>query len=63
MFRIGWDIVVTVFNSELTVANSDDMCICGCVMMRMQVWARVAVLWPWEGVGDASNVMRNTGDQ
>ena len=49
-----------MFNSELTVANSDNMCICGCVTMRTRVWTRVAVLRPWEGVGDASNA-RDTG--
>ena len=52
-----------MFDSELTVANSDDARICGCVTMRMRVWTLVAVLRPWEGVGDASNVMRDTGDQ
>ena len=52
-----------MFDSELTVANSDDARICGCVTMRTRVWTRVAVLRPWEGVGDASNVMRDTGDQ
>ena len=56
MFRIGWDIVVAVANIELTVGNSDDARICGCVTMR----TRVAVLRPWEGVGDASNA-RDTG--
>ena len=49
MFRIGWDIVVAVANIVLIVGNSDDARICGCVTMR----TRVAVLRPWEGVGDA----------
>ena len=44
-------------NSELTVANSDDARICGCVTMRTRVWTRVAVLRPWDGVGNA----RDTG--
>ena len=30
MCRIDWDIVVTVFDSELTVVNSDDTHFCGC---------------------------------
>ena len=51
MFGIGWDIVVAVANIELTVGNSDDTRICGCVTMM----TRVALLRPWEGVGDAGN--------
>ena len=49
-----------MFNSELTVANSDDTRICGCVTMRTRVWTRVAVWRPWERVGDVSNVTRAT---
>ena len=49
-----------MFNSELTVANSDNTRICGCVMMRTRVWTRVVVLRLWEGVGDVSNVTHAT---
>ena len=61
MFRAGWDIVIAVANIELTVGNSDDARICGCVTMRTRV--AVLQLRPWEGVGDASNMMCDTGDQ
>ena len=48
---------------ELNISDDEHARFCGSATTRTRCETRDAVRRPWEGVGDASNVTRDAGDE